>query len=154
MIIPLYLQNKGITKNSCLYISDYLSSNKEQYFNMLTKVRTNSDILGWIKFFLEVIIETAKNEIELLKEFNKLDEEMTEFIEKLSVKTASTKKFLEVLYEKPVVDRDKLCDLTGIKEGTMRNIISAFLEKEYIKIEKINRNKILTFTKFMDIINK
>lgn len=121
---------------------------------MLTKVRTNSDMINWIKFFLDGVIDSVKKELELLKELDKLDKEMNEFIEGLSVKTASSKKFLEVIYEKPVLDRDDLCDLTGIKEGTMRNIITAFLEKEYIKIEKINKDKILTFTKFMDIINK
>ena len=152
MIIPLYLQSKEIIERPCLYISDYLEKNKERYFSTLTKVRTNSDILGWIKFFLEVVIETAKKEKELLKKFYELDKEMSEFIDGLSVKTASSKKFLDVLYEKPVVDRDKLCELTGIKEGTMRNIISAFLEKDYIAIEKYNKNKILTFKNYMEII--
>lgn len=152
MIIPLYLQSKNYIEKPCLYISAYIEKNKEEYFNMLTKVRTNSDILGWIKFFLKVIIQTAKSEKELLKKFNKLDEELENFISGLSVKTASSKKFLDVLYEKPVVDRDKLCELTGIKEGTMRNIISAFLEKDYIVIEKYNKNKILTFKKYMEII--
>jgi len=153
MIIPLYLQSKGILEKSCLYISNYLEKNKVKYFNMLTKVRTNSDMINWIKFFLEVIIETAKREKELLKKFDKLNKEMDEFIEGLSVKTERTKKFLDVLYERPVVDRDKLCELTGIKEGTMRNIISSFLEKEYIVIEKNNKNKILTFKNFMEIVN-
>lgn len=152
LIVPLYLKNKGILEKPCLYISNYLEENKEKYFGMLTKVRTNSDMIGWIKFFLETFIETANREKEILKNLDKLNQEMNKFIEGLSVKTASTKKFLGVLYEKPVVDRDKLCKLTGIKEGTMRNIISAFLEKEYIKIEKNNKNKILTFTKFMEVI--
>ena len=152
IIIPLYLKSKEIFDKPCLYISDYLQKNKEKYFGALMKVRTNSDIIEWIKFFLEGIIESAKKEIELLKKFDKLDKEMEEFISGLSVKTSSTRRFLEVLYEKPVVDRDKLCDLTGIKEGTMRNIISSFLEKEFIVIEKINKNKILTFKKYMEII--
>ena len=29
---------------------------------MLTRVRTHNDMIGWIKFFLEVVIETSKTE--------------------------------------------------------------------------------------------
>lgn len=30
------------------------------YYDMLTRVKTHNDMIGWIKFFLEVVIETSK----------------------------------------------------------------------------------------------
>ena len=47
-------------EKSCLYISDYIERNKDTYYDVLTRVRTHNDIIGWIKFFLEVVIETSK----------------------------------------------------------------------------------------------
>ena len=29
-------------------------------YDMLTRVRTHNDMMGWIKFFLEAVIETSK----------------------------------------------------------------------------------------------
>ncbi len=47
-------------EKGALYISDYLAKNKEKYFEKLMNVRKTSDILGWIEFFLNVILETRK----------------------------------------------------------------------------------------------
>lgn len=60
LLIPLYIQSKGMLEKSCLYISDYIERNKGTYYDMLTSVRTNNDMIGWIKFFLEAVIETSK----------------------------------------------------------------------------------------------
>lgn len=56
--------------------------NRDLYYQKLNNVRTNNDIIGWIKFFLEGIIETAKiakekfkNVVELTK---KIDGKLTE----------------------------------------------------------------------------
>ncbi len=56
----MYLQSKKMLEKGALYISDYLAKNKEKYFEKLMNVRKTSDILGWIEFFLNVILETRK----------------------------------------------------------------------------------------------
>ncbi len=38
LLIPLYIQSKGILDKSCLYISDYIERNKDTYYDMLTRV--------------------------------------------------------------------------------------------------------------------
>lgn len=45
---------------SCLYIFDYIERNKDEYYDCLTRVRTQNDMIGWIKFFLTAVIETSK----------------------------------------------------------------------------------------------
>ena len=46
--------------NPCLYISFFFEKNRDLYYQKLNDVRVKNDIIGWIKFFLEGIIETAK----------------------------------------------------------------------------------------------
>ena len=60
LLIPLYIQSKGMLNKSCLYISDYIERNKDEYYDCLTRVRTQNDMIGWIKFFLTAVIETSK----------------------------------------------------------------------------------------------
>lgn len=43
LLIPLYIQSKGMLDKSCLYISDYIERNKDTYYDMLTRVRTHND---------------------------------------------------------------------------------------------------------------
>lgn len=108
MIIPLYLQSKGMLDKSCLYLSEYLEKNKDKYFEILNKVRINSDIISWIKFFLEAVIQTAKDTKERFDKLMKLKEEMDEISENLSVKPENAIKVIDALYETPVVDISNL----------------------------------------------
>ena len=41
-------------------LSDYFEENKDLYLDHLTRVRTHNDMAGWVKFFLEGVIETAR----------------------------------------------------------------------------------------------
>lgn len=77
---------------SCLYISDYIERNKDLYYDMLTRVRTHNDMIGWIKFFLEAIIETSKVAKEKFRKVVELTKEMDEEIMDLSVKPENAKK--------------------------------------------------------------
>lgn len=104
MIIPIYLQSKGMLDKSCLYLSEYLERNKDKYFETLNKVRINSDIISWIKFFLEAIIQTVKLAIERFDKLMILEKEMDKVTLTLPVKPENAVKIIETLYNEPVID--------------------------------------------------
>ncbi len=155
LLIPLYIQNKGMLDKSCLYVSDYIERNKDTYYDLLTKFRTHNDIIGWIKFFLEAVIETSKTAKDKFRKVVKLTIEMDKVIMDLSVKPENAKKVIDVLYDEPIINRKKLCSTTGIKEGTIKNVINSFLEKEIIvETTGYSRNQIFTFKKYTDLFLK
>ena len=155
LLIPLYIRSKGMLEKSCLYISDYIERNKDTYYDLLTRVRTHNDIIGWIKFFLEAVIETSKTAKEKFRNVVELTMEMDKIIVNLSVKSDNVKKVIDVLYNEPVINRKKLCDITKIKEGTIKNIINCLLEKNIIvETTGYSRNQIFTFQKYTDLFLK
>ena len=155
LLIPLYIQSKGMLDKSCLYISDYIERNKDIYYDMLTRVRTHNDMIGWIKFFLEAIIETSKTAKEKFRKVVELTKEMDDTIMDLSVKPENAKKVLDLLYDEPAISRKKICELTGIKEGTVKNIINSLLEKGIIiETTGYSRNQIFKFQKYTDLFLK
>lgn len=155
LLIPLYIQSKGMLEKSCLYISDYIEKNKNTYYDMLTRVRTHNDMIRWIKFFLEAVIETSKTAKEKFRKVVELTMEMDKVIVNLPVKSDNVKKVIDVLYNEPVINRKKLCDLTEIKEGTVKNIINCLLEKNIIvETTGYSRNQIFTFQKYTELFLK
>ena len=152
MFISQYLQNKGILAMPCLYISDFIEKNKSRYFDMMTKVRNNNDMISWIKFFLEVLTESAKGAKEKLKKADVFSKEMEKIVNNMSVKPDNVNKVLDVLYDIPVINLDELCEKSKIKAGTMRNIILGLIDKDVLTQEKIfNKSKIITFKKYIDV---
>ena len=142
-------------EKSCLYISDYIEKNKDTYYDMLTRVRTHNDIIAWIKFFLEAVIETSKTAKEKFRSVVELTMEMDKIIVNLPVKSDNVKKVIDVLYNEPVINRKKLCDITKIKEGTIKNIINCLLENNIIvETTGYSRNQIFTFQKYTDLFLK
>lgn len=155
LLIPLYIQSKGMLDKSCLYISDYIERNKDTYYDMLTRVRTHNDMIAWIKFFLEAVIETSKIAKEKFRNVVELTMEMDKIIVNLPVKSDNVKKVIDVLYNEPVINRKKLCDITKIKEGTIKNVINCLLENNIIvETTGYSRNQIFTFQKYTDLFLK
>ena len=155
LLVPLYIQSKGILDKSCLYISDYIEKHKDTYYDMLTRVRTHNDIISWIKFFLGAVIETSKTAKEKFRNVVEFTQEMDKMIMNLAVKPENAKKVIDVLYNEPIINRKKLCDLTKLKEGTIKNIINCLLENNIIiETTGYSRNQIFAFQKYIDLFLK
>ena len=61
-----------------LCLSEHLLLNKNEYFDMLRTTQYSGGYVRWIKFFIQIINEAARNSAELLKKYEeaiKLDEE-------------------------------------------------------------------------------
>ena len=155
LLIPLYIQSKGMLNKSCLYISDYIERNKDEYYDCLTRVRTQNDMIGWIKFFLTAVIETSKIAKDKFKKVVAFTMEMDRKILNMTVKPENAKKVLDVLYDEPAVNRKKLVELTGITESTIKNIINNFVDKGIlVETTGYTRNQIFKFQKYTDLFLK
>lgn len=155
LLIPLYIQSKGMLDKSCLYISDYIERNKDTYYDMLTRVRTHNDIIAWIKFFLEAVIETSKTAKEKFRNVVELTMEMDKVIMDLPVKPENAKKVLDVLYDEPIVSRKKILELIDIKPTTLNVCINALKEKNIIiETTGYSRNQVFAFQTYIDLFLK
>ena len=155
LLIPLYIQSKGMLEKSCLYISDYIEKNKDTYYDMLTRVRTNNDMIGWIKFFLEAVIETSKTAKEKFRNVVEFTMEIDKTIMELPVKPENAKKVIDLLYDEPILTRNKMSEITGIKLSTINGIVNALLYKKIImETTGYSRNQIFAFEKYINLFFK
>ena len=155
LLIPLYIQSKGMLEKSCLYISDYIERNKDTYYDMLTRVRTNNDMIGWIKFFLEAVIETSKTAKEKFRNVVELTMEMDKVIMDLSVKPENARKVLDVLYDEPIISRKKILEKIDIKPTTLNVTVNSLQERGIIQeTTGYSRNQVFAFQKYIDLFLK
>ena len=152
LIIPLYLQSKGILDTPCLYISFFFEKNRDLYYEKLNNVRTKNDIIGWIIFFLEGIIETAKVAKQKFKSVVKLTKEIDDKLLNLRVTHENAKKVIEYFYDEPVSSRRKIADSLGMPLSTLNGVITE-LQKANILKETTGyvRNQLFVFQEYVDI---
>ena len=67
LLIPLILMKKGCLVSPSLYISGYLESHREAYYECLQRISAEGDWLGWIRFFLSALIDQAENNLKLVR---------------------------------------------------------------------------------------
>ncbi len=152
ILIPIYLLSKGIINKPCFYISDYIEKNKEAYYDFLSRVRTNNDMISWVKFFLEATIETAKTARVKFENIIKLTNEMNNKIMKLPIKPENSKKVIELLYNEPRVNRNIISEKTRIKMTTVDNIIKAFVNNGIlVETTGFKRNQIYLFERYIKL---
>lgn len=155
LLIPLYIQSKGMLDKSCLYISNYIERNKDTYYDMLTRVRTHNDMIEWIKFFLEAVIETSKTAKDKFRKVVELTMEMDKIIINLPVKAENVKKVIDVLYNEPIINRKKLIEITNIKASTLKDTINVLLKNNIIvETTGYSRNQVFAFQNYIDLFLK
>jgi Fic family protein len=59
LLVPLYLRSKGLLTRPNFYISDYLESHRDEYYDRLLAVSRDGDWTGWCAFFLRALIAQA-----------------------------------------------------------------------------------------------
>jgi len=155
LLIPLYLVSNGLLKKPSLYLSDFIEKNKSAYYEALTRVRTDNDLIHWIKFFLEAVIVTAKSGVQTFETILSLKQEMDALMVGFGRKAHNASKLLEMLYQKPIVNMTDVGRELKLAKATVSSLIKDFEEKGILKeTTGYERNKYYAFTRYLDAYNK
>lgn len=152
LIIPLLLLENNILTKPCFYISNYLEKNRTRYYDALNRVRTENDLIGWIVFFLEAVIETSENAKNKFNKVVKLVDEYREYQFKLKGKPENIAKIFNALYNDPVLSISDMIQITGLSRSTVSSIVRE-MEKKQILYELTNysRNKLYLLREYFII---
>ena len=152
LMITLYLVSNRLLKKPSLYLSDYIEKHKDVYYESLTRVRTQNDLNGWIKFFLEAVIVTASNGIQTFESILKLKQEMDVQIQTFGKKAYNASRLMEYLYQQPITTIGEVAQILDVTKTTASSLIGEFEAKMILhEITGSQRNKQYSFKKYIDI---
>ena len=123
LLIPLYLVSKGILQKPILYLSDFFEKNRKLYYDNLTLVREKNDLNQWFKFFLVGIIQTAESGIATFDKILQLQKSTEIQLQTLGSRAANAKKVVDYLYKRPIINAEKISEITGISMPTAYKLI-------------------------------
>ncbi|MEO9258640.1 MAG: Fic family protein [Crocinitomicaceae bacterium] len=149
LMITLYLVEKGILKKPILYLSDFFERNRILYYDNLTKVREKDDLSQWFKFFLVGIIETTKSGINTFDSILKLQKEVEIKLQTLGSRSHNAQLILNHLYQKPIIDAQKVKELTSLSLPSVYKLIDELEKLEILtEITGGKRGKIYLFKEY------
>ena len=152
LMIILYLVNFKLLKLPSLYLSDFFDRNRSSYYDALSRVREADDIIHWIKFFLNAVIETANKGKDTFQKILTLKTESDILVTKLGRRADNVRRIVELFYIKPVMNVKEISKKLSITERTIRNVINDLMKGDMI-IESTGsrRNRIFVFKKYLSL---
>ena len=135
----LYLILQGLLDMPILYLSRFITQNKQAYYQNLQNVRDKNDWQTWVLFMLDAVEKTAKETIKLIENIKIL---MQEYKIKLKENYSFySQELLNNLFKHPYTKIEFVQKDLGIKRLTATKYLNALVKDgllEKIKIGKSN----------------
>jgi Fic family protein len=135
LIIPLFLYWKGLLSRPSFYLSEYFEKTRSEYYERLLMVTQRGDWSGWIAFFLEAVIEQAKENIDKAQKLLALYDEMkNKFIQSTNSQYAIPA--LDAFFKQPIIDTSTFVKLTGIPRRSGKEILTKLAKEKLISLRR------------------
>jgi Fic family protein len=154
LLITLLLCAEKALQQPMLYLSLYFKTNREEYVNRLQMVREKGDWEGWLRFFLQGILETSQQAVSAAQEIIRLFENDRKRIASLKQQANTPLRIHEMMQKKPLISigtvaKDIELSVPTVTKGMER------LEKMEIVTEVTGgqRNRLYIYQHYVDILN-
>ena len=155
LLITFYLNHKSIVSKPTLYLSKYFKNHRKYYYEHLLNLSEKQDFKGWTKFFLEGIIITSNEAVELAREIKELRERDLLKIQTLGRSIRNGSEVFNYLFEKPIINTNDVGRLLNLTFPNAQNIINKLIEKNILSLYKDQkRNRLFVYKEYLNTLLK
>lgn len=155
MLITLFLIEKGLLKSPVLYISYFLKRNRIEYYDRLSEVRNRGNYEQWIKFFLQAVLESAKDAILTIDRLVALHNKNVDLVNQMGRAAKNTLRLLDYLEANPIIEITKTAEALGLAYNTTSDAIKR-LKEAGILVQSAGqqRNRIYSYKEYLDLLRE
>lgn len=157
LLITLYLVGEKILNKPLLYLSSYFERNKGLYYDNLMRVRTQSDMRQWLRYFLVGIRDTATQAVETLGKLIVYKQESElKIAETFGRRSASGHTLFQHLLKNPVITKmEQVQEICALSYKASNDLVKKFEEEGLLK-ETTNqsRGRIFILQNYINIIRE
>ncbi len=156
ILIPLFLYQKRALSQPMFYLSEYLESHREEYYQHLKGISAEGNWNSWIAFFLQAITVQAKQNSTRVTAIQTLYEKMKQAIHE-ATHSQYTVHILDAIFSKPIF---KTSDLTArlhnnfaIHEKTAHGLLRQMKDAGILRELQVGRGRRAATLCFPQLIN-
>ncbi len=152
LLIPFYLISKGRLRYPSLYISSYLESHREEYYEGLSRARSENALGEWILFFLRAVEQTSLRGYETFQRIFSLRDEIGRYCMGRGAKGARLQAVFNHLYSRPCTTVNEIAGATGLDYQAVNSAVKLLLRDGHLLLSNDRRrNRIFTFGRYLEI---
>lgn len=134
MLIPLLLFQRGLLSRPMFYLSEYLESHREIYYDQLLLITETGDWQGWVEFFTDAVITQADTNLAKAQQILELYNDLKpKFIDATHSQYAVPA--LDAFFMRPIINSTDFTSRSGIENSaTASTILKKLKENGLIQI--------------------
>jgi Fic family protein len=157
LIISMLLNHRGLIERPVLFLSSFFKKYQKTYYAKLNSYHEDGDVESWIDFFLDGIIETANESVEISKNIRKLrDDDMLKIQALAKRESESGVLVLSRLFAEPVVTSRIMMGWTKFTRAGAQKVLDRFVDLGILKSQdkKGVYDRTYTYDKYLTIFTK
>ncbi len=135
LLITLFLIERERLSQPLLYLSSYIEAHRQDYYDLLRRVRAHGDWHAWLMYFLAGVASTARQSVQQTTQLLDLREAYRRQLRGKATAAA----LVDFLFANPYVTAASATELLGVSNPTARSAI-AVLEHEQVLEEITGRS--------------
>ncbi len=154
ILIPLFLVEKNLLSTPTFYISAYLETNRDTYYERLNGITKHNDWDSWITFFLTGVIKQARVNCETAKAILALYDMMKREVSDVT-KSQYSIQVLDTLFELPIFSTTEFIKRSSIPKASAMRILSELRKQGVIEVMhegRGNQPTVMIFSKLLSIL--
>lgn len=132
LIIPLFLYAHGLLSRPNFYLSEYLETRRDEYYDRLLAVSRDGDWTGWIAFFLRGIIAQAEVNTRKAQEILALHQQKRDWVVEITHSQYAVRA-LDWIFQRPIFKTTDFIASSQIPGPTARTIIRALRDNGMLR---------------------
>ncbi len=156
LLITMLLCHRNLLERPVLFLSSYFKKHQKVYYQKLNNYH-DGDVEAWVDFFLDGVIETANESIEISKQIRALrDKDMAKIQVLAKRESESGILVLSKLYANPIITTRTVMDWTGFSRPGAQKVIDRFIAMDILKPQKEEGayDQSYEYTKYLKIFVK
>lgn len=156
ILITLFLIEKHIIAKPVLYISCFLKINRVEYYDRLSEVREKGGYEQWVRFFLQIVLETAVDAIDSINALDALHKKNLSLLETLPKRIRGNAiKLFGYVEKSPIIDTSKTAKELGLSYNTTAKNIDLLRRNKILALSAKNgKASLFSYTEYLDILRK
>ena len=155
LLITFLLCAEGALKEPMLYLSLYLKNRRQEYYDLLQRVRTEGDWEAWLRFFVEGVKETSELAVATVQRLLRLFEDDRQKIQSAGRALGSTMQVHQMLQKSPIATIGKIKHLTGLTASTVDAALKRLQELGIVgELTGRERSRRFGYLQYINVLNE
>ncbi len=155
LLITLLLCEQGVLRAPLLYLSLYFKTHRENYYELLNRVRLTGDWEAWIDFFAEAVAVTALQAVETAEALAEVARRDRVRLAGLGRAADSALQVHRALMEQPLATSGSLVNRTGLTPATVNKALGHLAHLGLVReLTAQKRNRIFSYGEYIEVMNQ